>query len=113
MLASSANVGPEPKPELSVVVVSDYNVSGDGVWTELRKTLIALAAQEFTGTVEFLLSEQEDVAAQAPDELWRILPSLRIERSPHTGSYALKNHGVREARADFVVILDADCRPSP
>ena len=100
-------------PDISVILVSDYAAGGEKSWEALRRTLTALAHQDFTGTAEFLLLEQERIAARTPEDLWHILPSLRLVRSPHQESYALKNYGVREARAATIAILDADCRPSP
>ena len=101
-------------PQLSVILVSDYAAGEQKSWDVLRMTLRALAGQDFTGSAEFLLMEQENIVEQAPGDLWQILPSLRIVRSPHSGSsYALKNHGVLEARGDVIVLLDADCRPNP
>jgi len=102
------------KPDFTVILVCDYAAGEEKSWDVLRRTLQALARQDFTGSAEFLLMEQEDIVTQAPEDLWRILPSLRIVRSPNSGSsYALKNHGAREARGDVIVILDSDCRPSP
>lgn len=102
------------KPEFTVILVSDYAAGEEKSWEVWRRTLLALAQQDFAGPAEFLLMEQDDIASQAPEDLWRILPSLRIVRSPHSGSsYALKNHGAQEARGDVIVMLDADCHPSP
>jgi len=101
------------KPEFSVVLVSDYAAGDETSWASLRRTLTALAGQEFAGTVEFLLVEQEDIAAHAPPDLAQILPSLRMVKSSETDSYGLKDDGVRVAQGDVVVFLDTDCRPAP
>lgn len=99
-------------PELSVVLVSDYAAGDEKSWASLRGTLTAIARQDFAGTAEFLLVEQENIAALAPPDLAQILPSLRIVKSRETDSYGLKNHGVGVARADIIVLLDTDCRPA-
>lgn len=101
------------RPVVSVLLVSDYAAGGLAAWDSLRRTLSALARQDFEGTAEFLLLESEELAAEIPADLAEILPSLRIARSPHRGSYALKNEAVRAAAAERVAILDADCTPEP
>lgn len=100
-------------PEFSVVLVSDYAAGDEKSWASLGSTLTALAGQEFGEQIEFLLVEQEDIAARVPPNLARILPSLRIVKSREIDSYGLKNVGVRLAQADIVVLLDTDCRPAP
>lgn len=52
-------------------------------------------------------------AAPPPADLEQILPGLRVFRLPVEGSYALKNAGVKLATAPVILMLDADCRPSP
>jgi glycosyltransferase involved in cell wall biosynthesis len=96
---------------VSVVLVSDYGAGDSKGWDDLRATLSALARQDYTGRAEFILSENEEFAGSIPADVLALLPSLRVLCSPNRSSYALKNHGVAEATADIVVILDADCRP--
>jgi hypothetical protein len=101
------------KPALSVILVSDYAAGAPKGWEDLRSTLSSLARQDYTGSVEFLLSESVEHAAAIPADLTSLLPSLRIVLSPARGSYALKNRGVAAATADIIAILDADCSPEP
>lgn len=103
----------QERPALSVILVSDYAAGGEKGWHDLRETLGALARQESKENVEFILSENEEFALDIPSDLIELLPSLRVVRSSHTGSYALKNHGVAQARAEVIAILDADCSPAP
>lgn len=101
------------QPEFSVVMVSDRSAGNLRSWNYLRGTLEALARQTYTGPVEYLLVEHEAIAERVPADIIAILPSLRVLKSPSSESCGLKNHGVREARAEIIVILDADCRPAP
>jgi hypothetical protein len=101
------------RPVVSVIVVSDY-ASGDAkAGADLRRTLGALARQDLAEPSEVLLLESEAHAGCLPDDLRAILPSLRVVVSSASTSYGLKNAGVRAAAADLVVLLDADCTPSP
>jgi hypothetical protein len=101
------------KPTVSVILVSDYAAGDEKGWEDLRHVLSALAEQDFAGSFECILSENEQFAGAIPGDLTGLLPSLRVVTSPGAGSYALKNHGVAQASADIAVILDADCSPSP
>jgi len=103
----------EEKPDVSVILVSDYASSCEDEWRDLRAALTALACQDFAGTAEFLLVEHADVAGQIPTDVLGLLPSLRLVVCPDRGSYAMKNRGAREARADIIATVDADCRPDP
>ena len=103
---------PADKPSMSIILVSDYAAGDDKGWDDLRHVLAALARQDYDGPVECILSENDALAGAIPADLTAILPSLRVVTSPNAGSYALKNYGVTQARADIVVILDADCSPA-
>ncbi len=96
----------------SIVVVVDYKAGGSEAWNHLRQTLNGLARQDYREPVEFLLVEADD-GRPVPDDLQRILPGLRVVRTPGTTSYDLKNAGAEAAASDFVVLLDADCVPAP
>jgi glycosyltransferase involved in cell wall biosynthesis len=100
-------------PTVSVIIVSDYAAGDSKGWDDLHHCLDALAHQDFAEPAEIILSENTRYAESIPPDLRHLLPSLRIVLSDHTGSYALKNHGVAQASADLVAILDADCRPAP
>lgn len=101
------------KPAVSVMVVSDYRGGEDKSWDDLRATLAALARQDFGEPVEYLLLENKDDAAEMPEDVPRALPGVRVITSDSTGSYGMKNEGVRAAGADIVGVLDADCVPEP
>ncbi len=97
----------------SVIIVSDYGSGEAKGWDDLRLTLRALAQQDFTGRVEFLLLESSTFADQVPTDLQAILPSLQIVFVDEVSSYALKNEGARLATGDILGVLDGDCAPAP
>jgi hypothetical protein len=98
-------------PCISVIVVSDYAAGGEGEWTDLRKCLAALAAQDLPDQVEFILCESEELRGRLPDDLGAILPSLKILFVPADSAYALRNAAVEAASTELVALLDADCVP--
>jgi hypothetical protein len=100
-------------PVITVVVVSDFAGGTPGSVDDFRHCLAALAAQDFDEPAEFLLSEWSGYADRIPDDLVRILPSLRIVLSDARSAFDLKNAGARAARAQLVAFLDADCDPVP
>jgi len=98
-------------PVVSIVLVSDYVGSADQGWEDARAALRGLAAQDFDEPVEHLLVERQDVAI--PDDVLPLLPGLQLIRTNAHASFAMKNAGVRAAKADLVVLLDLDCIPEP
>ena len=103
----------ESLPVVSVVIVSDYASGEETGWNQLRRTLRAVAQQDFVEPAEHLLIENEDCADRMPADIQDLLPSLKNVRSSATTSYALKNEGARIASAELLGILDADCAPAP
>jgi hypothetical protein len=101
------------RPDVSVVIVSDYAGGERKSWDDLQVTLAALARQDFAGRAEFLLVESIRAASSMPASLAGLLPGLSVILVETEGSYALKNAGVRQASADVVGIIDADCAPHP
>ena len=100
------------KPEISVVIVSDYAGGGEKSWNDLRGTLTALAQQDARVNAEWLLCENKACAESMPGDFSCILPNLKRVLSDAKGSYELKNAGVRAATSNIVAILDADCLPA-
>ena len=100
-------------PSVSVVIVSDYAAGGPEGWKDIRNALIALAGQDFTEPVEYILCESERFRDDLPADVKTILPSLRVHIVPDLQSYAIKNHAVSASSAEFVAFLDADCIPEP
>jgi hypothetical protein len=101
------------EPVASVVVLSDFASGTQQGWDDLRRTLTALARQNFEEPIEYLLIESEDLRADVPPDLRAILPSLRVVFSSSRNSYELRNDGVRAAACDIVGTIDGDCAPSP
>lgn len=100
-------------PAISVVVVCDYAPGTPEGWDDVRKSLISLSRQELDEPVEFLFCESERFRNQVPPDLTAIVPSLRTLFFTDDSSYALKNHAVAAASAEFVAFLDADCIAAP
>lgn len=98
-------------PVVSVVVVSDYAAGGADAWSDVRRVLTALAAQDLGEPFECLLVESSSDGSRVPADLAAIFPGLRLVTDAAGGSYGLKNAGVHAAAADVVAILDADCLP--
>jgi hypothetical protein len=99
------------KPDVSVVIVSDYAAGGAKTWNDLRRLFNALSKQDYKGQAEFLLCENADLNGKIPLDLVDLLPGLRMVLVEESASYELKNAGMQAARADLAVILDADCVP--
>lgn len=99
-------------PVASIVTVLDHKVGEAESWDKLRVTLRHLAKQDYQEPVEFILVESEGQEKNVPSDLSEILPELRVVTAAGTSSFELKNKGAEDARSNFVVILDADCRPA-
>lgn len=97
----------------TIVTVSDHKAGSTEGWAALRATYRHLAEQDYREPVEFLLVENEQATASIPDDILGLVPGLRVVSTSGTSSFDLKNAGAEAARSDFVVILDADCRPAP
>jgi hypothetical protein len=93
------------------VVVSDYKAGDPASLEELGLTFDALARQDFAEPVEMLVVLSAASAEAVPADVLRRLPGLRIVSTSGLTSYDLKNDGAREAQADIVLLLDADCAP--
>ena len=95
------------------MTVSDHKTGDAQSWEALRNTYRHLAQQECSHEVEYMLVETEGAAHKAiPDDIEGLLPGLRIVTTPGTSSFDLKNAGAQAAKAAFIIILDADCRPA-
>ena len=97
----------------SIVTVSDHKAGSAEGWAALRETCRHLAAQDFREPVEFILVETEGARETIPADILGLIDGLRVVTAAGTSSFDLKNAGAEAARSDFVVILDADCRPGP
>jgi hypothetical protein len=100
-------------PAATVVIVSDYRVGTAASWDELRSTLRGLAAQDFDEPVEHIYLENAAVLERIPTDLSAMLPRLRVVASKSELQYALKNEAASQGQSDIVVLLDADCVPTP
>jgi cellulose synthase/poly-beta-1,6-N-acetylglucosamine synthase-like glycosyltransferase len=101
------------KPDVSIVIVSDYAAGGAKTWNDLRRLFAAMAKQDYAGQAEFLFCENANFNGKILRDLIALLLGLRIVLVEESGSYELKNAGMHSALADLAVILDADCLPDP
>jgi hypothetical protein len=99
--------------DVSVIMVSDYAAGEAKSWQDMRAALDGLSRQDFAGSFEVLLVEEERLIDAVPADLRKVLPQLRVIASRATNSYTLANAGVAQAAGEIVILLDADCTPVP
>jgi succinoglycan biosynthesis protein ExoA len=75
----------------------------------ISKTVAAMQAQRFDGNVEFLFMDgrSEDRTKAILEELAREDPRIRVFDNPGRSSTAGLNVGLRNARGDYIVRMDA------
>ena len=80
---------PREQPGVTVMVVSDYRPGEQKSWNDLRKTLAALANQEFDEPIEYLLLENRSKKGfdqSLPAEgllIWRVVGNRPILQEAH------------------------------
>src|ERR1700734_1298053 len=87
------------------VIIPAYNVSGI-----IERAIRSAAAQTFP-PLEILVIDDcsTDDTAEVVGALGREIPSVRLLSTPvNGGPSAARNVGLREARADWIALLDAD-----
>ncbi|MGE0661081.1 MAG: glycosyltransferase [Reyranellaceae bacterium] len=97
-------------PEISIVTETFNIAEGQGV----ESTRVALAyvfgLADRRGDIEVLLADSMEPNLLV-DDLRRTFPRLRHVHAPGAGYEGIKNLAAQEARGQFVVYLDSDCRP--
>src|SRR5437868_11396411 len=75
----------------------------------IRDTVAAMQAQRFDGEVEFLFMDgrSEDRTKEILEELAQSDPRIRVFDNPGRSSTAGLNVGLRHARGDYIVRMDA------
>lgn len=101
------------RPEIAVIVVSDYGGRSDGDWEYLRATLRALAGQAPAGTMEVLLVDSTPQDEPMPADLPPLVSGLRVVAEPGATTAELLNVAARATTAPLVALLDGDCVPAP
>jgi cellulose synthase/poly-beta-1,6-N-acetylglucosamine synthase-like glycosyltransferase len=99
------------RPAVTVVILTDFEVGTEKAWEDLRATLRGVAAQDFSGSAEFIFLEDERLKDQIPEDLRDIVPQLQIALTGERLQYDMKSEAARLGTADVVVLLDGDCIP--
>ena len=99
-------------PDITILIVSDYQSSGQRSWNDERECLQSLAALDLDQPVEYLLCEDSRFEGEVPEDLFAILPGMRTLFVQNADSYTLKNAGARAATTPLLALVDADCRPT-
>lgn len=100
-------------PVISVIVVSDYASGKERGWSDLRKTLQAMNAQDFTEPVEIILVETPELAKGMPADLLSLTCGLRLFQASARNTHELINAAVPECSAELIAIVEGDCAPRP
>lgn len=88
------------------IIVPVYND-----WHRVPELLERLKRQTLDPeSFEIILVDNGSERFDPPDSL---PPKARIEICTTPGSYAARNHGIEQARGEWLAFTDADCRPKP
>ncbi len=102
------------QPELTVVVVSDYEASEQKTWGDEIAMAKALAAQDIAEPFRVIIAENETSrASPPPPELINVLPDAEIVYHPSGASAVLKDHAVSLCETPWVAVFEADALPEP
>lgn len=96
---------------LSIVVVSDYAAGEEKSWGDLRRALQAWSEQDGTPVEEFILAESSRLKGRIPQDVFELVPNMKVLYIDTESSYELKNRAVEAATGEWVAIVDADCIP--
>lgn len=84
---------------------------------EIHETIDCLLAQDYpSDRVEFLIvdNHSRDRTSEVIEGYACNYPNVVLLREDHIqSSYAARNTGIRQAKFDWLVFTDADCRPAP
>lgn len=89
------------------IIVPVFNTSA-----HLERCLEALRAVDHPSSDFEILVVDNNSTDRCPEILARA-PDIRVFRESKQGSYAARNHAVREARGEFLAFTDSDCMPLP
>ncbi len=101
------------EPAISVIIVSDFELTDQKTWHDEIEVLKAFAAQDFDEPFELIVVENSRFADAVPAILDRIAPHTRVVFTDQTQSARLKDYGIRQCRGDLVAVIEADCLPNP
>ncbi len=100
--------------ELTVLVVSDFEVSEEKTWQDEIDILRALAQQDVEVPFKVMVVESESNRHQAPpDVLFELIPDLELLYAPSTLSAEMKDYGVQRCTTPWVAVFEADAVPAP
>jgi len=101
------------EPAISVVIVSDFELTDQKTWHDEIEVLKAFAAQDFDEPFELIVVENSKFANEVPAILDTIAPDTRVVFTEQTQSAHLKDYGVHQCLGDLVAVIEADCLPNP
>lgn len=101
------------RPEIAVIVVSDYGGRNDGDWDYLRATLRALAGQAPPAAMDVLLVDSTPPDEPMPADVPALVPGLRVVAESGATTAELLNVAAGASSTPLVALLDGDCVPAP
>ena len=101
------------KPIVSIIIVSDFELTEQKTWHDEFEALKAFAAQDFDEPFELVVVENSRFSDDVPNVLRHIAPRTRFLFTDETQSAKLKDYGVRHTDTDLIAVIEADCTPNP
>lgn len=99
----SERIGPDGATPLVSVVIATYNMA-----RYLPQALRSVLLQTYPNLEIIVVDDGSTDATPVVIEPFRSSPAVRYIRQANAGQAAAKNHGVREARGEYIAFLDAD-----
>jgi glycosyltransferase involved in cell wall biosynthesis len=90
-------------PGLVSVVTASYNMGG-----YIAETIEAVLGQDYPQVESIIVDDGSTDDTAAVLERYAGNPRVRVVRQGNAGQTVAKNHGIREARGEFIAFCDAD-----
>lgn len=103
---------PDDHPQVTVVVVSDYEGSEVKTWADEIAMLQRLSEQDISYPFQVIVAEDEKIAdLEPPQSLLDAFPGARIAYHSSDASAALKDYAVTHVTTPWVIVVEADALP--
>lgn len=98
---------------ISIIIVSDFELSTEKSWQDEIRCLAAFRKQDFAEPYELILVENSAFANNVAEQVYQTAPQVRVLFTDEQQSAKLKDYAVAHTDSPLIAVVEADCTPNP